>query len=61
MRRVCQECKRVFGFKEPMDDDSETTGICDGCFPIVMAKTKQGIRKLIIETEAILMDKKEGE
>jgi len=38
MRRVCCVCKKFFGFKEPLDDDSETHGFCPECFDLERAK-----------------------
>ena len=61
MRRICQECGQLFGLKEPLEDDSETHGLCDECFKIVMAKTEQQLREISKKNEAILKDKKEGE
>jgi hypothetical protein len=31
MIRVCYRCKKVMGEKEPLDDKSETHGLCDPC------------------------------
>jgi len=55
MRRVCQECKRVFGFKEPFEDDSETHGICDECFPMVLKKFEQTMREATIKNGQVQM------
>ena len=38
MRRICCACNIMFGLKEPLDDDSETHGLCPECFKIEMAK-----------------------
>ena len=38
MRRVCFVCKIMFGLKEPLEDDSETHGLCPECFKIEMTK-----------------------
>jgi len=53
MRKICQECGQLFGFKEPFDDDSETHGICDECFPIVMKNLEQKLREVAIERYAL--------
>jgi nitroimidazol reductase NimA-like FMN-containing flavoprotein (pyridoxamine 5'-phosphate oxidase superfamily) len=45
MIRVCCECKKVFGEKEPLEDRSETHGICEKCFPKVMKRFKEEIKK----------------
>jgi len=31
MIRICMTCKKVIGEKEPLEDKSETHGICDDC------------------------------
>ena len=31
MIRVCAWCKRVLGFKEPLDNSGTTHGICEQC------------------------------
>lgn len=38
MRQVCYNCKILYGVKEPLDDDSETHGLCPECFELEMAK-----------------------
>lgn len=38
MRRVCCVCKILYGLKEPLDDDSETTGYCPDCFEVEIKK-----------------------
>ena len=38
MIRFCMICKKVFGEKKPFEDKSETTGICDLCWPVEMAR-----------------------
>lgn len=40
MREVCCECGILFGVKEPLNNDCETGGICEWCFPWVMAKVE---------------------
>jgi len=57
MRRICQECGQLFGFKKPMDDDSETYGICEECFPIVMKNFEQKLREVAIERYALQVGK----
>ena len=32
MIRICGWCRCDMGEKEPLDDPSETTGMCDECF-----------------------------
>ena len=38
MRRVCCICKILYGLKEPLEDDSETTGFCPECFELEILK-----------------------
>lgn len=38
MRRVCYVCKIMFGIKPPLDDDSETHGLCPECLIMELAK-----------------------
>lgn len=40
MRRICYNCGTLYGFKEPIEDDSETHGLCPECFEIEMLKLK---------------------
>lgn len=40
MRQVCYICGILYGVKEPLDNDDETHGICDECFPWVMSSYK---------------------
>ncbi len=32
MIRICVECKKCFGVKEPLWDKSCTHGLCDACY-----------------------------
>jgi hypothetical protein len=32
MIRICVECKKCFGVKEPLGDKSFTHGLCDTCY-----------------------------
>lgn len=45
MIRVCCECNKVFGEKEPFDDRSETHGICEECFPKTMKRLEEESKK----------------
>ena len=36
MIRICCRCKIVMGEKEPLDDKSETHGLCDECLLLTM-------------------------
>jgi hypothetical protein len=31
MKRVCADCKKYLGEKEPLEDKSVTHGLCDEC------------------------------
>ena len=31
MVRICMYCHKILGEKEPLDDKSETHGMCDSC------------------------------
>lgn len=62
MRIRCAWCKKTIGYKEPLEDESVTDGICDDClarnFPSVYAKAaeakpiKKKVKHDIIEKEA---------
>ena len=41
MIRVCYVCNRIFGEKEPLEDRSETHGVCDGCLSEGMERINQ--------------------
>jgi len=51
MIRKCAYCEAVFGEKEPLEDKSETTGICPACYPGVMRNTREQLRKINKEPE----------
>ncbi len=36
MIRICIECKKNYGIKEPLWDKSKTHGLCDACFDLIM-------------------------
>lgn len=38
MRRVCCVCKIIYGFKKPLEDESETHGFCPNCLELELAK-----------------------
>ena len=48
MIRVCCSSHhigdRVFGEKEPIEDQSETHGYCDGCFRLELADVEEGLK-----------------
>jgi len=56
MIRMCAWCKQVFGEKEPLEDKSETHGMCDACYSVwqndraeKVSATKEGSK---IDSEA---------
>jgi hypothetical protein len=46
MVRVCMICNEVFGEKEPLEDRSETHGICDECWPKEHERIKKELAPL---------------
>lgn len=46
MRQVCCVCKKLYGIKEPFDDDSETHGICPECLPGELQKIDDEVKKI---------------
>ena len=46
MIRVCMTCDQIFGEKEPLEDKSETHGLCPVCYPIEMARLKEEMKRL---------------
>jgi len=45
MRQVCMDCGILYGIKEPLEDDSETHGLCEECFPLEMKKIEKELEK----------------
>jgi len=41
MRQICYVCKILYGTKKPLNDDSETHGLCPECFKREMKKIKK--------------------
>jgi hypothetical protein len=41
MIQVCCVCWKKYGEKEPLEDKSETHGICEGCFPGELEKIQK--------------------
>ena len=35
MVRICIECKKSYGIKEPLWDESTTHGLCDTCYSFI--------------------------
>ena len=46
MRQVCYVCGILYGIKEPLNDDSETHGICPECLPGELQKIEHEVTKL---------------
>jgi len=41
MKQICCVCKIQYGVKEPLDDDSETHGLCHEHFKLEMKKIEE--------------------
>jgi len=41
MIRMCYRCKKIMGEKEPFEDKSITSGLCDDCFPKELQRMKE--------------------
>ena len=41
MNQICCVCKILYGRKEPLNDDSETHGLCPECFKLEMKKIEE--------------------
>jgi len=50
MKRVCcctyHQGERVFGEKEPYEDQSESHGICPTCVPLEMARIEEELKRI---------------
>ena len=46
MRQICMDCGILYGIKEPLEDDSETHGLCEECFPLEMQKIEKELGEL---------------
>ena len=46
MIRVCYRCKIVFGEKEPLEDRSETHGLCDECVVVEMKEIEEKMEQM---------------
>lgn len=51
MIRECYICKKIMGEKEPYENKSMTSGICNECFPLEMAKIEKVREKKTNETK----------
>ena len=45
MRQICMDCGILYGIKEPLEDDGETHGLCEECFPLEMMKIEKELKK----------------
>jgi hypothetical protein len=45
MKQMCYICKISYGDKEPMEDNSETHGLCDICFKEEIQRIKREVKK----------------
>ena len=41
MIRICAWCGKILGEKEPLEDRSETHGMCDGCLEKLKAENQK--------------------
>ncbi len=48
MIRICVECKKCYGVKEPLGDLSFTHGLCDACYNN-LTKIREGKLQLRLE------------
>jgi hypothetical protein len=46
MRQVCYICGILYGIKKPYENDEETHGLCEECFPVVMANIERKMEKV---------------
>lgn len=46
MKRKCYVCKKIFGFKEPYEDPTETHGVCGVCYPEEVKRIESEITRL---------------
>ena len=61
MRSICMECGILFDIKPPFENDDETHGYCDECFPMVMVKVAASKRERtnrILEQKEVSLDAK---
>lgn len=45
MRQVCYVCRVQYGEKEPLDDNSETSGLCPRCYPKEIEKLERWMKE----------------
>lgn len=46
MIRICYRCQKIIGEKEPLDDKSETHGLCDPYFELEKVEIQIALKKL---------------
>ena len=46
MRCICSYCKMLYDVKEPFNDDGESHGICNECYPIVFGNLEKEIHEI---------------
>jgi hypothetical protein len=49
MIRICIECKKNYGTKEPLWDKSTTHGLCDACFNLKMRMREEKLQLILKE------------
>jgi len=45
MFQICYVCKICYGVKPPLNDDSETHGICPKCYPAELERIEKDLEK----------------
>jgi hypothetical protein len=49
MVRICVECKKNYGIKEPLWDKSTTHGLCDACYNLIMKMREEKVQLKLSE------------
>jgi len=49
MVRICVECKKNYGMKEPLWDKSTTHGLCDACYNLIMKMREEKVQLKLSE------------
>ncbi|MGD0917018.1 MAG: hypothetical protein ABSB22_11230 [Thermodesulfobacteriota bacterium] len=51
MVRICIECKKVYGMKEPLWDPSTTHGLCDACYSLIIKIREERLQLRLKEAD----------
>jgi len=46
---ICIECKKCYGIKEPLWDESTTHGLCDACYGLIMKMREEKLQLKLSE------------